>query len=42
MYNWLLKTDRGKPTAFVEIPNIGLLKFREGGRLNKRNKFSIK
>lgn len=41
-YNWMLKSLGVKPITFVEIPNIGLLKFKKGGRLVKRNKFSIK
>ena len=31
-----------KPVTHVEIPNIGLLKFNNGGRLIRKNNFSIK
>ena len=41
-YNWMLKSLGIKPITYVEIPNIGLLKFKKGGRLIKRNNFSIK
>lgn len=42
MYNWMLNKLKVKPITYVEIPNIGLLKFRKGGGLVKKNKFSIK
>lgn len=42
MYKWMVNSLGVKPITYVEIPNIGLLKFRKGGRLVKRNKFSIK
>ena len=42
MYNWMINKLGVKPVTHVEIPNIGLLKFNNGGRLIRKNNFSIK